>query len=60
MFFDFELKENRHAWIQIVKGSLEINGETLTQGDGAAVSDERVLKINSLKDETEFLLFDLN
>jgi quercetin 2,3-dioxygenase len=56
----YELKENRHAWIQIVKGSLEINGETLNQGDGAAVSDEKILEIKSLEDETEFLLFDLN
>lgn len=54
------LAENRHAWIQIVKGSLEVNGEFLNQGDGAAVSEETLLKINSLEDETEFLLFDLN
>ena len=57
---EHELKENRHAWIQIVKGNVELNGETLTQGDGAAVSDEIFLKIKSLADETEFLLFDLN
>jgi redox-sensitive bicupin YhaK (pirin superfamily) len=54
------LAENRHAWVQIVKGELELNGETLKQGDGAAVSDETLLKIKSLADETEFLLFDLN
>jgi quercetin 2,3-dioxygenase len=54
------LAENRHAWLQIVKGSLEINGETLNQGDGAAISDETLLRIKSLADETEFLLFDLN
>ena len=56
----YELRENRHAWIQIVKGSLELNGEILTQGDGAAVSDEKILEIKSLAGETEFLLFDLN
>ena len=55
-----ELKENRHAWIQIIKGSIELNGETLQKGDGAAVSKENLLKIKSLADETEFLLFDLN
>ncbi len=57
---EHNLAENRHAWIQIVKGNLEINGETLHQGDGAAVSDEILLEIKSLEDETEFLLFDLN
>ena len=57
---EHKLAENRHVWIQIVKGSIALNGETLTQGDGAAVSNETLLKIKSLADETEFLLFDLN
>jgi quercetin 2,3-dioxygenase len=55
----YELAENRHAWIQVVKGTLEINGETLNVSDGAGVSKERVLKIKAGKDDTEFLLFDL-
>jgi len=56
----YELKENRHAWIQVVKGSLEINGEKLNASDGAAISDETLLEIKALENETEFLLFDLN
>ncbi len=55
-----ELAENRHAWIQIIKGSLDINGEKLNQGDGAAISEENLLEIKAWDDETEFLLFDLN
>jgi redox-sensitive bicupin YhaK (pirin superfamily) len=55
-----ELNEGRHAWIQIVKGEIELKDKTLTAGDGAAISGERVLHIKSLGDETEFLLFDLN
>ncbi len=54
------LAENRHAWIQIVKGSLELNGETLNASDGAAISEENLLEIKALENETEFLLFDLN
>ena len=54
------LKENRHAWIQVVKGSLDLNGETLNPSDGAAISEETSLEIKSLENETEFLLFDLN
>jgi redox-sensitive bicupin YhaK (pirin superfamily) len=54
------LAENRHAWIQIIKGSLELNGETLKASDGAAISEENLLKIKALENETEFLLFDLN
>ncbi|HXH69799.1 MAG TPA: pirin family protein, partial [Pyrinomonadaceae bacterium] len=54
------LSENRHAWIQIVKGSLELNGKTLNASDGAAISEDNLLEVKALKNETEFLLFDLN
>jgi quercetin 2,3-dioxygenase len=54
-----EIAAERHVWIQVVKGSLEVNGELLNTGDGAAISNETLLKINSFDDETEFLLFDL-
>ena len=57
---EHDLAENRHAWVQIVKGEVELNGEVLSKGDGAAVSDETALKIRARADETEFLLFDLN
>lgn len=55
-----ELAENRHAWIQVIKGEIFLKGDILKQGDGAAISEETLLKIKSLADETEFLLFDLN
>jgi redox-sensitive bicupin YhaK (pirin superfamily) len=55
-----ELAENRHAWIQIIKGEIDLNGEILNAGDGAAISDEGFLKIKASANETEFLLFDLN
>ncbi len=55
-----EITHGRHAWIQIVKGSLEVNGELLETSDGAAISDESLLKIKASGNETEFLLFDLN
>ncbi|MEP7038658.1 MAG: pirin family protein [Acidobacteriota bacterium] len=55
-----ELSENRHAWIQIIKGKVNLNGEKLNAGDGAAISTERLLIVKSLEDDTEFLLFDLN
>ena len=53
------LAPNRHAWIQVARGSAELNGELLTQGDGAAVSDETELTLTG-KDNAEVLLFDLN
>ena len=54
------LTEGRHAWVQLISGSLDVNGERLEPGDGAAISEESVLKLNALADNTEFLLFDLN
>ena len=48
----------RHAWLQVAKGEVELNGQKLGQGDGAAVSDEKKLAIKGTKD-AEVLLFDL-
>jgi redox-sensitive bicupin YhaK (pirin superfamily) len=55
-----ELAPERHAWVQVISGGLDVNGERLEKGDGAAVSEERVLAIKATEDNTEFLLFDLN
>jgi redox-sensitive bicupin YhaK (pirin superfamily) len=55
---DYELKSGRNAWVHVAKGSLELNGERLNAGDGAAIADERALKFSAGK-KAEFLLFDL-
>ena len=54
------LVEKRYAWIQLISGSLDLNGETLNAGDGAAISEETVLSIESLQDKSEFLIFDMH
>lgn len=56
---EHNLAENRHGWLQVVKGSLQVNGQTLNSSDGAAISEEKVLRIKAGENETEFLLFDL-
>lgn len=56
---DCNLSEGRHAWIQVISGTLDLNGRHLEAGDGAAVSEERVLKL-STSNEARFILFDLN
>lgn len=53
-----ELAAGRNAWVQIIKGELEINGVKLTAGDGAAVSEETLLTFKANQD-SEVLLFDL-
>jgi redox-sensitive bicupin YhaK (pirin superfamily) len=52
------LSENRYAWLQVARGSVTVNGHALTQGDGAAISHDRSLKLVS-SGEAELLLFDL-
>ncbi|WP_293149226.1 MULTISPECIES: pirin family protein [unclassified Microcoleus] len=52
------LQPNRHAWIQVARGAVLLNGLSLEKGDGAAVSDEAELVIEAAED-AEFLLFDL-
>jgi redox-sensitive bicupin YhaK (pirin superfamily) len=52
------LAPGRHAWVQVAKGKLNINGTELAAGDGAAVSDETSLKITATE-ASELLLFDL-
>lgn len=51
------LDTGRHAWVQVLRGSLQVNGQSLKEGDGAAVSSERELWFTS--EGCEFLLFDL-
>lgn len=54
-----ELKPLRHAWIHIAEGDVEINGETLSSGDGAAVSEEEALTFTG-KGDSQVLMFDMN
>ncbi len=53
-----DLANARHAWLQVAKGAVEVNGKKLEQGDGAAISDEQKLAIKGVQD-AEILLFDL-
>ena len=52
------LLAGRHAWVQVARGAVELNGQRLAAGDGAAVTDERELAIRGLE-PSEILLFDL-
>lgn len=54
-----ELAPGRHAWLQVARGAIDMNGQLLDEGDGAAVSDETGLEIEGHAD-AEFLLFDLD
>jgi redox-sensitive bicupin YhaK (pirin superfamily) len=52
------LNPGRHAWLQVLRGEVALNGQRLAAGDGAAVSGEQQLQIQSEHD-AEVMLFDL-
>jgi redox-sensitive bicupin YhaK (pirin superfamily) len=52
------LRPGRHAWLQVLRGSVGLNGLPLSAGDGAAVSDEEGLEIRA-DGPAEVMLFDL-
>jgi redox-sensitive bicupin YhaK (pirin superfamily) len=52
------LGAGRSGWLQVSRGSVDLNGLRLDEGDGAAITDETRLDL-SAPDHTEILLFDL-
>ncbi|MBI3313902.1 MAG: pirin family protein [Candidatus Omnitrophica bacterium] len=56
---EYSLKAKRYAWLQVARGSAELNGMVLTAGDGAAISEENHLEVTAVKKNSEILLFDL-
>lgn len=53
------LTEGRYAWLQVLRGSMRLNGHELSTSDGAAASDESLLRIQAGPEEAEVMLFDL-
>jgi redox-sensitive bicupin YhaK (pirin superfamily) len=55
----YDLAPQRYAWLQVARGSVDVNGLELHAGDGAAVEKESALQITGKQKDTELLLFDL-
>ena len=53
-----DLKPQRHAYVQVARGSVTLNGQALETGDGAAISDEQFIELAGVQD-AEVLVFDL-
>ncbi|EIU7557811.1 MULTISPECIES: pirin family protein [Providencia] len=52
------IADKRVVWIQVVKGTVEVNGQQATTSDGLAIWQENSLTIKADED-SEILLFDL-
>lgn len=53
------LAKGRHLWVQVLRGTVEVNGRTLATGDGLAASDEPAFTFKAPTGDAEFLVFDL-
>jgi redox-sensitive bicupin YhaK (pirin superfamily) len=52
------LSSGRHAWVQVLRGGVTVNGESLVAGDAAAVSEEAAVAIRA-DEPAEVMVFDL-
>jgi len=58
--FELPLSEGRHAWVHVAKGSVRVQGQALSAGDGLAMIEERSVRIEGVEGaEGEVLVFDL-
>jgi quercetin 2,3-dioxygenase len=53
------LAVGRVAWLQVVRGAVQVNDQTLTAGDGAAITQEAQITLQGSSSDPEVLLFDL-
>tara|TARA_R110002096_G_scaffold105174_1_gene231648 strand:- start:403 stop:1101 length:699 start_codon:yes stop_codon:yes gene_type:complete len=54
----YDIAPGRHAWLQVVRGVVELEGDELRAGDGAAISNEPGIRLTTAVG-AEVLLFDL-
>ncbi len=52
------LRAGRHAWLQVLQGSIDLNQHAMAAGDGAAIRDEPALNLQAVE-PSQVLLFDL-
>lgn len=55
---NFEVRQGRRVWLQVARGTLIANGETLYAGDGLGLTAAGTLALTAT-DDAEVLLFDL-
>lgn len=53
-----EIQPGRAAWVQVLRGGVTVNGQSLTAGDGAALEGEEAVEIKGVQ-SAEVMVFDL-
>ena len=54
---DFKLKPDHGAWVQVIDGTLDINGKIVSTGDAVSVENMSAVQISAF-DKSEVILFD--
>ncbi|MEM8806711.1 MAG: pirin family protein [Cyanobacteria bacterium P01_G01_bin.38] len=55
----YDIAEGRAVWVQVARGAITLNGQSLTAGDGASVMDEAKITLVGASDDAEVLVFDM-
>jgi quercetin 2,3-dioxygenase len=50
---------DRAGWLQVARGTVQLNGQPLTAGDGAAIDDTTQITLTGTEQPAEVLLFDM-
>ena len=53
------VRDQRHVWVHVAEGEVKLNGEVLSAGDAASVSEPAELKLTASR-PSQVLVFDLN
>ena len=55
---EYNLADDRHAWVHVARGSITVNSIVLKEGDGAHIEKENEIRFEG-QDNADTLLFDL-
>jgi quercetin 2,3-dioxygenase len=50
---------NRVGWLQVARGEVQLNDQTLSAGDGVAIAQESLITLQGIAQNAEILLFDM-
>lgn len=55
----YDIAPGRHVWLQVLSGTIQLEGQLVEAGDGVAVSEQNRLAVQATA-AAELMLFDLN
>lgn len=55
---EYKLRPGRGAWVQVVSGKINVNGQDIVSGDAVSFENEGLLKVMA-HEQSEIILFDL-